>query len=152
MKNLLFPFSLLVSFARQGVNASRHLRDGVVDDIEGDSFHLPNDVDDQHHINPTNFSGFSLNPGRTPFVGQDVDDTCGLTCRGPDEYAFGLLSCLREAFQDKNGVMPSVTIAKSRIGDTKLSKVVFSPATSLEPGAFVLNEYNVARKALVNSR
>ena len=146
---------------------------GVVNDLEGDAFHLPNDVDHHHQrvlaksdpsdtpVNPTNFSGYTLNPARTPYVAQDADDTCGLTCRGPDEYAFGLYSCLRSAFE-KNGMIPNVTIGTSireNINDIVLPKVVFSPATSLEKDAsgrekdpFVLDNYNKARKSWVNSR
>jgi len=155
--------------ARHGVNAGRQLQDYkdiAVDDVEGDvQLHLADDVDNHHQrvldptppdtpVNPVDFKEYPLNPARTPFVGQNMDDTCGLTCRGPDQYAFGLLSCLRTAFETKEGKMPIVTIATSKVeDDTTLPKVVFAPSTTLVNDEFVLDEYNLARRSwLVYSR
>mmetsp|Transcript_39272 Transcript_39272/g.44870 ORF Transcript_39272/g.44870 Transcript_39272/m.44870 type:complete len:757 (+) Transcript_39272:91-2361(+) len=167
MRNLLLPICSLF-FARHGVNAGRQLqdyKDNVVEDIDDDVLHLADDVDNHHQlvldptppdtpVNPVDFKGYPLNPARTPFVGQDEDDTCGLTCRGPDQYAFGLLSCLRTAFETKEGKMPIVTIGTSKVeDDTTLPKVVFSPSTTLVNDEFVLDEYNLARRSwLVYSR
>jgi len=166
MRILLLPICSLF-FARHGVNAGRQLQDYkdiAVDDVEGDvQLHLADDVDNHQQrvldptppdtaVNPISFplppaQGYPLNAGRTDYVGQDEDDTCGLTCRGPDQYAFGLLSCLRKAFE-KGGVMPDVTISTSKVvGDTTLPKVVFSPSTSLVNDEFNLDEYNKARKS-----
>ena len=162
MRTFLLPFSFFV-IARHGVNANGHLqpnKDIVINDIEGNELHLSDDMD--HHnqrllkssntpVNPVVFKEFMLNSARTPFVGQDADDTCGLTCRGPDQYAFGLLSCLRTAFETPEGEMPIVTIATSEVVGNieQLPKVVFSPSTTLNNRDLDLDEYNSARRSWV---
>mmetsp|Transcript_25843 Transcript_25843/g.27784 ORF Transcript_25843/g.27784 Transcript_25843/m.27784 type:complete len:776 (+) Transcript_25843:76-2403(+) len=163
MRNLLLLICSLF-FAQHGVNAGGQLqdyKDTVDEDIDDDVLHLADDVDNHQQrvldptppdtpVNPHNFSGYDLYPGRTKYVGQDEDDTCGLTCRGPDQYAFGLLSCLRTAFE-KEGVMPDVTISTSKVvDDIELPKVVFSPSTSLVNDEFDLEDYNKARRSWIN--
>jgi len=102
--------------------------------------------------NPETFRGFPVDNlmsgfNRAPFNGilpDDPSDTCGLTCRGADQYPMGLAACLRTAFE-VNEVMPRVNISDT--GDQELPKVVFGPSTVLYADEFDLNEYNIARSA-----
>ena len=103
--------------------------------------------------NPSNFLGFDLNPpegnynpvfdGNLP----DPPDTCGLMCRAPQQFPFGLTACLRLAFEEE-GVMPRLDLSDD--GNHELPKVVFGPSTAMYGSEFNFDEYNEARWGLVS--
>jgi len=107
-------------------------------------------------VNPESYNNFALDKARRPFTGDVPPDAskndCGLTCRGPNQYPFGLFACLQTAFEDKDntsaGTIPNVVLDED--GTIIVPKVIFSPSTSFSD--FELKEYNLGRQSFLNSR
>eukprot|EP00588_Corethron_pennatum_P003389 CAMPEP_0194292842 /NCGR_PEP_ID=MMETSP0169-20130528/46586_1 /TAXON_ID=218684 /ORGANISM="Corethron pennatum, Strain L29A3" /LENGTH=700 /DNA_ID=CAMNT_0039041167 /DNA_START=102 /DNA_END=2204 /DNA_ORIENTATION=- len=101
-------------------------------------------------VNPESYGNYALNPDRKDFLGNPppANDACGLTCRGPDMYSFGLFACIQTMYEDSEGNMPSVTIDEH--GTIVLPKITFSPSTSYYD--FSLYHYNIARQSFLGSR
>ena len=100
--------------------------------------------------NPVNFTDpngttFKLSGERKDTDGNPNDDTCNLTCRAPDQYAFGLYACLDQYYKNADPV--------ELYEGQNISKVVYSPATSYEKfDSDMLAEYNIARHGAAASR
>jgi hypothetical protein len=122
-------------------------------DVDGSPNNHSVDTGDGVSVNPISYKDYFLNPDRKPFIGNDPttnnpEDTCGLTCRGPDQYSFGLFACLQTKYEDEQGNVPDVVLDED--STIVLPKIIFSPSTSFVD--LSLDDYNQGRKTFLGSR